>query len=260
MAMAQFGGSYKKNADLKEKGFTKTPLWGGAGKEQCADLWQVCEECFAEKFIQPSADGKKLVNTLVTTTWSWGVASDYYGLQHSPNGIGHFKYLASGEMSTLLVSLHELVPAMRQHYGTDAVATKDCHSTHKVTFSKVSVLHFSAHFKGMHEYSQPPSSLGKDIHKHLSAANEGYFKELAAFGVQPHQVLQKAGDILYVPTGYVVAEKVTSGVLVYGTRRSAMAVNDVCTAAYEQYIAVSVQDGTSSKDKMDELLQVMMPE
>ena len=58
-------------------------------------------------------------------------------------------------------------------------------------------------------------------------------------------MVQTAGDVLYIPVGWVCAEMCTKGLLVYGVRRAFITRSDRAASSYEELI------GTYANEKRE---------
>ena len=69
-------------------------------------------------------------------------------------------------------------------------------------------------------------------------------------GVSPfHHKLQRE-EILYVPTGYVLAERTSEATMIYGARKSFIFAHDTALTAYTQCLSLMQGDG-KSLEKME---------
>eukprot|EP00971_Amphidinium_carterae_P259626 5151506-Amphidinium_carterae.1 len=239
MKLAQFGGTYKKNGDFKDAGFTKQLVFSGGGKEESSNLWQTVELAFKDPFVQSRS---KIVNTILGTTWMFGLSSDFSDLCMTANGVGMMRYLSSGQVTSWLFPLSSLVPSLRQHLQSESITTKENGMEQIIQM----------------EFSKGPSIM--DVINVLGAANAGTLQELSEhFGLCSYHVVQTSGDILYVPPAYFLAEQSTEGMLVYGVRRGCIVCNDLAASGYEQYMALA-SIGSKDKSKMEEILAAVMPE
>ena len=209
MHLAAFGGSYKKKADFKTEGKTQEPMYAGAGKEECTLLGSAIQLMFkSNSFVDAGADRPKLVNAVLGACWAFGQSSDYHGCSMLPNGLASLRLLASGEVSWILFSLMDLVPYLRTWWGKDDIST-------------TALLDFVA------------KSTEKD-----------WMEIGAPLGVAGYWVTHKAGEVLYIPTGYCAAERTSQGVLIYGIRRAMMPQTPASVSNYEMYLHCSSTDGS----------------
>ena len=61
-------------------------------------------------------------------------------------------------------------------------------------------------------------------------------ERLAAMSIQLHHHKQTPGDLLWIPTGWLLAELCTSGVLIYGIRKSMLVQAPQAASNYENII------------------------
>ena len=76
-------------------------------------------------------------------------------------------------------------------------------------------------FGGLAEYFKDKTTSAKRIYDLVGSLSADAFREMVASGkVSIKHVTQKAGNLLYVPMGYVVAERCTEGPNISGIRKS----------------------------------------
>ena len=81
-------------------------------------------------------------------------------------------------------------------------------------------------------------------------------KTLAATGCKPTYVRQKAGQVLFCPAGWLLAERASAGVLLYGIRRSLLPKCSDSAVGYEELIGLHKKDDKATA-KMEDALKLM---
>ena len=124
--LCRFGGSYKKKLD--DSGRAQEPLFPGGAKEAANQLWTSLEALFPPKsFAKGSSDAAvaKIVGTLVSNTWAFGMDPTGNHCGVLPNGVGSFRLLMNGELTNIMFALPDLVAALRLQLGRDAITSQD---------------------------------------------------------------------------------------------------------------------------------------
>ncbi|CAE7249881.1 unnamed protein product [Symbiodinium sp. CCMP2592] len=210
-----FGGSYKKAAALKASGKCQELIQKGNGMEECETLFKEVGELFKEaSFTSPGAgDMERYLTNILQASWLFGYEAQSAHLNQLPNGLGCFRLLCSGEIAWTLYDLKKLVPAMRVMLNKDDIGGLE----------GVSVF--------------------------LKGLNDRDMITLASHGCAPQWILQKEGQILFIPAGFVATEHCKRGVLVYGIRKTLLYVSQEAADSYN--VLISLHE--ASKKPVDKL-------
>ncbi len=76
-------------------------------------------------------------------------------------------------------------------------------------------------------------------------------------GVKALTVVQTAGDVLWIPQGYFIAEHVTDGGLCYGVRKSLFIMGEAEINAFELMVKLKQANVKKGENKMSQILEVM---
>ena len=225
MMMGGFGGAYKKAPTTKSTGKAQELVVKGNGLEQCDKFWTDIFELFADSpFVLPSSQGsnlEKYMQNVLAETWLTGLDSQAHFVACPPNGLGCFRLLVSGEVTWALFELRQLSAALKQ--------------------------------MGL------PDQLGLDeLYSNLKACDEKVVADLYKHGCTAKFAVQKSGSLLYIPTGWVAAECVSNGLLVYGLRKTLLYPSPRAGESYEIYIGMSTKAG-KPVDKMQTTLSLIAP-
>ena len=225
MMMGGFGGAYKKAPTTKSSGKAQELVAKGNGLEQCDKFWNDIFELFSDSpFVLPSSPGsnlEKYMQNVLAATWLTGLDSQAHFVASPPNGLGCFRLLVSGEVTWALFELRQLAAALKQI--------------------------------GL------PEQLGLDeLYGHLKTCNEETIKDMNKHGCVAKFAVQKPGSLLYIPTGWIAAECVNSGLLVYGLRKTVLYPSARAGESYEIYIGMSSKSG-KPVDKMQTTLSLIAP-
>jgi hypothetical protein len=161
------------------------------------------------------------LKALLSSNWLFGYAPEMAGAGPTPNGFGMWKLLCAGEVAHYCFPLSGLIPAMRTMHSKDAFG-----------FSEV-----------------------EDLVKKFT---QNDFKKLQELGCECSYVKQKAGEAFFIPSGFLHAEVCTSGVLVYGSRRTVLTISDTSSNNYEALIGCYSKEGHDIK-RYQQCLDLMKP-
>ena len=151
--------------------------------------------------------------------WFFGYDPAFQRVKHLPNGLAQFKFFCNGEIACLLFEVRSLVPALRTWLKKD-------------TF-------------GIDEVEQLIASFGRDELAELKR----HSCRMIALTLAPEQ-------LLYIPTGWILAERVVTGNLICGCRTTLLTASVESIANYEELVGLHV---VAKKDvsKLQEVLEFM---
>eukprot|EP00959_Pyramimonas_sp_CCMP1952_P471611 9498690-Pyramimonas_sp.AAC.1 len=184
--LGKFGGSYKSSPESKQQGRVQQPLYIGDGKEVVEQFMEkMCKSVDAKFVINPSTDGAETFKTVLESTWMFGYKIPMYNLSQTSNGLGMIKTVAYGSVNMLMFDAHQVVPALRQVLSKDSVTLPE-------------------------------------VIKHLESSSTETLSALKDRGVMIMSANVNAGDAIYIPSGWLVAESVDTGAMVYGVRETVL--------------------------------------
>ncbi|CAK0850852.1 unnamed protein product, partial [Prorocentrum cordatum] len=184
--LGKFGGSCKSSPECKQQGRAQQPLNTGEGKEVVDQFMEkMCKSVDAKLVINPSTDGAETFKTVLESTWMFGYKIPMYNLSQTSNGLGMIKTVAYGSVNMLMFDAHQVVPALRQVLSKDSVTLPE-------------------------------------VIKHLESSSTETLSALKDRGVMIMSANVNAGDAIYIPSGWLVAESVDIGAMVYGVRKTVL--------------------------------------
>lgn len=220
--MGGFGGAYKKQPTTKHTGKTQELVVKSNGLEQCDRLWHDIFELFKDSPFQSASDPnlEKYLQNVLAANWLTGLDAKASFLSTNPNGLGCFRFLSAGEVCWALFDL------------IDLLAVYKCLGEERGTLDA--------------------------LYDSLKVSGEENIKLFAEKGCKVRFTVQKSGELLYVPTGWVAAENVKSGLLVYGLRKTVLYRSPRAAEGYEHLIGLHSKSG-KPVDKMQATLAFMNP-
>eukprot|EP00435_Cladocopium_sp_Y103_P068230 s676_g31.t1 len=222
LMLTSFGGSYKKNANMKSTGKCQEMVAKNNGLDECQELWASVAALFKSPFTQATDEMEAYLKNVLKVSWLQGLDSQGNFVGSMPNGLGCLRFQCSGEVAWTMFELRQLIPAMKIILSKDDVG-------------------------GLEGVNAFVKSLGlKEI------------AELQSHGCTAYYCRQAEGQVVYVPIGWVAAERSVKGVLVYGLRKTVMFSSAV---SYENYGLLAGLYEASKKpvDKMKATLNLLQP-
>ena len=153
----------------------------------------------------------------------------HHNVHPTPNGLAMFKLQCVGEVTTVCAPLSSLAPALQLVLEKDKLPLQDV----------------------------------KDKLCNLTIQEAHHLKENDA---TLFRAMQKAGDVLFIPPGFIHAEICISGVLIYGLRKSVFVLSDggddadardiPAAANYEALIGCLENEGSSTENYKTALEQM----
>ena len=172
--LSSFGGSYKRSADCKREKRCQDLVYKNAGLTECDEMWGEVLACFGVPFTSPDSAGmEKYMSNVLAATWKFGLEAESYFLSLTPNGLACARLLSCGEITVAMYELQSLIPALKIMWDKDTLSMSE----------------FLERFKT------------------LTAAQA---VELSENGCPTFLATQKPGQVLVVPTGWVLCEMATS--------------------------------------------------
>ncbi|CAE7239963.1 unnamed protein product [Symbiodinium sp. CCMP2456] len=210
-----FGGTYKKAAALKASGKCQELIQKGNGMEECDGLFKEVGELFKEAcFTQAGAGNmERYLSNILQASWLFGYEAQSAHLNQLPNGLGCFRLLCSGEVAWTLYDLKKLVPAMRIMLSKDDIGGLE------------------------------------GVSAFLKALTDRDMITLSSHGCAPQWIVQKEGQIMFIPAGFVATEHCKRGVLVYGIRKTLLYASNEAAESYS--VLISLHE--ASKKPVDKL-------
>ena len=208
VAMGNWGGQYSKQKRFKETKRAQVPMYAKEGQEETLAMFK---SLFSLIPARHHVVRDTPFTSILNAVWTYGYDPKMQQVGITPNGLPMFKVLCAGTIRWLLFSMASLAPAMRTMMAKD-----------KLTI--------------------------EEITQKLANCSAQDLRTLSLSRVVPYTALQQPLQSIFVPAGWVVAEEVTRGVLVYGARKSFVLACDTNAAAYEE-LTGSVGEPAASKMK-----------
>ena len=142
-----------------------------------------------------------VADAVVKNYWCWGYGQNHACTGFTPNDVALFKVLSAGQIKWMLFELSSLVATVK---------TNTKHNLDKEALIKI-----------------------------IEAADIPKITAWRAAGVKIVAAVQDPGQVMYVPPGWMCAERCTKGVLVYGVRHSTFVRSPVCKSNFETFIGLS---------------------
>ncbi|CAE7871566.1 unnamed protein product [Symbiodinium necroappetens] len=223
LMLGGFGGSYKKNTTLKTVGKCQEMVYKNSGLEECMELWTKTEALFHHDFVACSDKMEKYLTAVLKASWLFGYDSQGTFVGTMPNGLASLRMLCSGEVLLVMFELRQLLPAMKILLGKDDVG-------------------------GM-----------EGVNTFLKNLSVEEIAKLKNNGCHASYIVHQEGQIVYIPVGYVVAEKCMKGVLVYGLRKTVMPATAMASENYSLLTGL-FEESKKPVDKMKATLPYLNPD
>ena len=199
MALSNFGGQYKKSDAYKEYGMGQWPLCPKEGKEDTDIMLNEFDK--VSEVPQMSIKVGIPGGNATKATWMFGYDPEMARVDFAPHALGMVKALERGEVRWILFELCGLVAAIKKPLQVTEVAVGE-------------------------------------LAKCTRTMDNGKVEQIARDGCKPHFVIQKPYEALYVPTGWLCAERSHTGTLLYGARKSKIAAAEASLRDYKEAIEV----------------------
>lgn len=218
LSLGTFAGQYKKSETFKKERKTQGPVFTQHGKEESDELFKG----LLENLTQVDVSELKGGSAFMRTTWLFGVCPTLVTGAFPPNGLSMVKVLANGEVKYFIFEILSLRGALVKMCGDDG-----------------------------------PQAWSLDkLRDFMLDCGAEKMKELIAQGCVVKYCIQRAGDAVHFPVGWLIFERVHSGSLVYGLRKSKVSSTTQALARYTCVIDMYQQSGRDT-EKMKEVLARM---
>jgi hypothetical protein len=221
-SLTSFASGYRKKAETTA-GRTQVPVDVKQGKAATAamfDAFVPTQDVLDIARDQTISGGQAFMDGL----WMFGFSPDMKYSGFTPNNSACLRALALGEVKILLVDVQSLV---------------------KVTKEK-------ALTPGCKDQCKNLSYL-----EELNNWDDAKLKSLVASGVKMKRFVQKQGDLLYIPQGFLIVESTMPGQsLVYGVRKSMMMKGGEHASAYRATTEL-FRASQRNCERMDAIFQMM---
>ena len=203
LAFGNYGGLYKKSEHMNDHGTTQSPMYKKDGAAETETFFSDTCKMFLPGCVLNESVVEEQFARVLKMAWFFGYDPAFQRVKHLPNGLAQFKFLCNGEIACLLFEVRSLVPALRTWLKKD-------------TF-------------GIDEVEQLIASFGRDELAELKR----HSCRMIALTLAPEQ-------LLYIPTGWILAERVVKGNLIYGCRKTLLTASVESIANYEELIGLHV--------------------
>ena len=213
-----FGGNYKKLLSADEETgsqgrSTQRPLHEGAGLEEYNEMFSTVVSTMFEKKLQIDASSLNPVLAKVCgRQWHWGYEESYCSVGTAPQSMCMLKALAEGSIRWVFMDAKALVPLLQNTLEKEKVTMKEA-------------LHC------------------------IENADQECLASWMADEQNPLNIftgVQQKHDMIYVPAGWILAEQVISGPLIYGARASFNLCADALADSYEAIMGLFAGEGKPS--------------
>ena len=184
-----------------------------------ANMFSVLEKAFGK---HAAVDLANTVCSACSNIWVYGMHPTITKVTHTPNGLGMWKTLCAGETKWILFKTSTLVSALRTILNVDII-----------TFDMIA----------------------KEVEK---CATADRLKELKTNGCEIYFCTQGKLESVWVPTGWLIAEMVCKGPLIYGVRKSTVLQSTTAHSEYECLISLFAASKAAGVDSMRKALQLMV--
>ena len=205
MLLAAYGGNYKRTgAGFKTTKRTQEQILKQSG---AAETKIFCDKLIGLNFPETLVDKEHLnegCKTVTDAMWLYGLSDSLASVALPPYGLPMYKTLMSGEMKWILFEIKSLKESIKKTYLRDG---------------------------DVHTYNM--EDLIDEIIPNLTAE---LMRSLVENEAKIYCCSQTAKESIFVPAGWIAAECVTSGVLVYGIRKTCIYNSESHTASYSSLV------------------------
>ena len=222
MALGLWGGKYKKEEGFKSTGKAQEPVYKRSGKEEIDAMFSSIQSCFPPASFPDEGELPADIAKVFDSVWLYGFDVKMASVAQTPNGVAIFKYLAAGEVEYLLFELKTFVPAVKTILEKDAVSVDEA-----IAF--------------------------------INNLTTEKMKQFCEKGGAMQRAVLSTAEVLYIPTGYLIAERSSKGILLYGLRKSVVTKSEAACCNYEELIGLytAANRGTT---KMLAMLDAIKPQ
>ena len=208
LCTCNFAGTFLKDASKDPTGTTQRPLYAGQGHEEFTEFWDRVVKLFHDDISLDTKTLEPVVTSVLARTWQYGFTAERANMASVANGMAQFKCLYEGRVSWYAVAADMLSSAAQIMLGKDEVG-----------------------FAEMLEM--------------IENATVETLATLKSHGCSVIYVCQEKGQVVFLPAGWLAGEAVFDGVLVHGSRKSALSKEDGAARPYEALL------GSYAADKKD---------
>ena len=220
MMLATFGGSYKKREALKEEYRVQQVITPGQGREETQTLFKGMDEKLTSGVL--GSDANELVKRVTSQVWLFGCDPKMQLVAQSPNCLPQWRVLVQGEIRLWFIDTAKLVTCMKAIFNKDQFGLKEM----------------------------------TDFCENIDAAS---LKDLQGRGLTIFTAVQKAHEVVYVPTGWLLGEMSVRGVLIYGVRRALVVESLAAHVCYEELVG-AYKTENKAMGKMEDMLSIIKPD
>ena len=213
--LGNFGGTYKSSESNKDTGSSQVVVYVGEGREETIPVHE--KVLLKGVTAELRSEPPDCVATFFSTPWVYGFDPKFKSVAFCSNGVAQTRILISGQVKILMFEISSLIDILRAATKNEVV-TMDCVKT--------------------------------EIEK---ASSDTLLRWLMR-GAKIKFAIHNANEVLYTPAGWVTAECVTKGVLIYGSRMSWLVKSERAVQNYEEYMGI-IQPNVERKKKMEEILE-----
>ena len=159
---------------------------------------------------------------MMKPVWLFGCDRGMQSIAGVPNGFASIRVQNSGSVRLIALEISSLAAALRLKLSKDEIGFND-------------------------------------LEGRLLECSAEDLKTLVGHGLKIHHVILKPQQAAYIPSGYLLAESVVQGVLIYGSRKSYMVATPAALDSYECLIGLHrfSQSSANSISKMTMALAVL---
>ena len=221
VSVGSFGSRYKKDERIKVDKRVQNPVADKDGKPEFDAMFSKLPIDRSE-LLDESALPSDVPN-VSRHIWLFGLDPTFHGVSQTPNGLSQCKIIFAGEVTTLAFDLNSLVPALKIFKAKDSFAVDEVRAI-------------------IEEFTSEDLTHLKDN------------------GCTAHWAVHKANEAMFIPCGFMVAEVVNAGVLIYGARKTLLPSKSVTSVArYETLLALHVA-AKRNVENMGKMLSCMKGE
>ena len=192
----------------------------GSGLEECGKLWQSVLEAFQGKVVSAQDDMESYLKNVLAASWLVGFESQSAFVSTPANGMGCLRVLTSGEVSWVLFEMSSLLAGLRVLLGADKISM----------------------------------DVACDAVKNLDASQAAKLRDA---GCKMYHVKQAPQQILWVPAGFLAAERCAKGILIYGLRNSFLYSSEMAAQSYGALVDLYSNSG-KPVDKLKATLKLIV--
>ena len=199
ICLGQFGARYKREASKAEDGKFQTPIFPKDGKAVFDNMFKQLP--MPSKGVVVEASLPEGFPNMMKPVWLLGCDRGMHSIAGVPNGFASIRVQSSGSVRLIALEISSLAAALRLKLAKDEIGFND-------------------------------------LEPSLLACSAEDLKLMVGNGLKIHHVILKPQQAAYIPSGYVLAESVVQGILIYGARKSYMVSTQAALHSYECLIGL----------------------